>query len=148
MIYSLLMSAATNNTIPLPWWSYLLISLAGAVAMKLASQKHPKRDRREEHVDRDGGVEDDDDYDDDDDEEYYAMSRGGVFNAGGRRKSNLRSCLVVLLLAVNTPNHYRRVHVRGYSGDLVLCDNNTPNTWKNVGDGRWPKAALYKNVQK
>ena len=100
MIYSLLMSAATNNTIPLPWWSYLLISLAGAVAMKLASQKHPKRDRREEHVDRDGGVEDDDDYDDDDDEEYYAMSRGGVFNAGGRRKSNLRSCLVVLLLAV------------------------------------------------
>lgn len=56
--------------------------------------------------------------------------------------------IVVLLLAVNTPNHYRRVHVRGYSGDLVLCDNNTPNTWKNVGDGRWPKAALYKNVQK
>lgn len=56
--------------------------------------------------------------------------------------------VVILLLVTNTPNHYRTVHVRGYNGDLVLCENNTPNTWQDVGDGRWPKAAKYKNVIK
>lgn len=56
--------------------------------------------------------------------------------------------IVIILLAVNTPNHYRTVHVRGVSGSFVLCENNTPNTWPNVMDGRWPKATLCKNVTK
>ncbi len=58
--------------------------------------------------------------------------------------------VVILLLATNTPNHYRTVHIRGVAGNFVLCENNTPNRaeWKDVLDGRWPKAALYKNVTK
>lgn len=58
--------------------------------------------------------------------------------------------VVILLLATNTPNHYRAVHIRGVAGNFVLCENNTPNRaeWKDVLDGRWPKAALYKNVTK
>lgn len=57
--------------------------------------------------------------------------------------------VVILLLAINTPNHYRNVHVRGYHATpLVLCEQNTPNTWKDVGDGHWPKAAKYQSVTK
>ncbi len=57
--------------------------------------------------------------------------------------------VVILLIAINTPNHYRTVRIRGAAGAYVLCENNTPNRpeWKNVGDGRWPKAAMYKNIQ-
>ena len=54
--------------------------------------------------------------------------------------------VVILMLVMHTPNHYRIVHVRGYDGNLVLCENNTPNTWQDIGDGRWPKAAKYKSV--
>ena len=54
--------------------------------------------------------------------------------------------VVILLIALNTPNHYRTVHVRGYDGPLILCENNTPNTWPDVYDGKWPKAVIYKNV--
>ena len=56
--------------------------------------------------------------------------------------------IVILLLATNTPNHYRTVHVRGVNGNFVLCENNTPNSWPTVMDGRWPKATKYKNVTK
>lgn len=58
--------------------------------------------------------------------------------------------LVIVTLAMNTPNHYRIVHVRGVAGNFVLCESNTPNRpeWKTVLDGRWPKAASYKNVTK
>ncbi|MBO4672422.1 MAG: hypothetical protein J5608_02090 [Alphaproteobacteria bacterium] len=57
--------------------------------------------------------------------------------------------VVILVLVIHTPNHYRTVHVRGVDGNFVLCENNTPNRpeWKNVMDGHWPKAAMYKNVQ-
>lgn len=56
--------------------------------------------------------------------------------------------IVILLLATNTPNHYRTVHVRGVPGNFVLCENNTPNqpAWKKVLDGRWPKATTYDRV--
>ena len=54
--------------------------------------------------------------------------------------------VVILLICINTPNHYRTVHVRGYNGNLVLCENNTPNTWPDIGDGHWPKAAKYQSV--
>lgn len=53
---------------------------------------------------------------------------------------------IILLLAVNTPNHYRMVHVRNFPGNYVLCENNTPNVWADVGDGKWPKAVVYKAV--
>lgn len=56
--------------------------------------------------------------------------------------------MVILLLVINTPNHYRTVHIRGIDGNFVLCENNTPNRgeWKNILDGRWPKAAKYTSV--
>ena len=55
--------------------------------------------------------------------------------------------IIILLIATNTPNHYRTVHLRGYNAsELVLCENNTPNSWKNVYDGKWPKAVRYKDV--
>jgi hypothetical protein len=54
--------------------------------------------------------------------------------------------MIIFTLVTHTPNHYRIVHVRGYDGDLVLCENNTPNKWPDVFDGRWPKAAHYKSV--
>ena len=56
--------------------------------------------------------------------------------------------IVIILIATNTPNHYRTVHVRGAEGNYVLCENNTPNSWKNIGNGRWPKATSYKNIIK
>ena len=33
---------------------------------------------------------------------------------------------VILLVATMTPNHFRRVHINGASGEWVLCENNTP----------------------
>jgi hypothetical protein len=54
--------------------------------------------------------------------------------------------MIILLLVTHTPNHYRTVHVRGFEENFVLCENNTPNQWPNVLDGRWPKAAIYKSV--
>ena len=55
---------------------------------------------------------------------------------------------VIVLLAINTPNHYRTVHVRNFPGNYVLCENNTPNQWQDIGDGKWPKAVKYKSVEK
>ena len=56
--------------------------------------------------------------------------------------------VVILMLAMHTPNYYRTVHIRGVDGNFVLCENNTPNRgeWQNVLDGRWPKAAKYTSV--
>lgn len=33
---------------------------------------------------------------------------------------------VIVLILAATPNHFRTVHIRGVSGDWVLCDSNTP----------------------
>ena len=57
--------------------------------------------------------------------------------------------VVILLIAINTPNHYRTVRIHGAPGAYVLCENNTPNRpeWKDIRDGKWPKPVLYKNVQ-
>jgi len=33
---------------------------------------------------------------------------------------------VIILLLAATPNHFRTVHIRGVSGDWVLCDSDTP----------------------
>lgn len=33
---------------------------------------------------------------------------------------------IIVLLLATTPNHFRTVHIRGVSGDWVLCDANTP----------------------
>lgn len=33
---------------------------------------------------------------------------------------------VIILMIAMTPNHFRTVHIRGVSGDWVLCDSNTP----------------------
>ncbi|MFQ6778218.1 MAG: hypothetical protein ACLRFI_02900, partial [Alphaproteobacteria bacterium] len=46
---------------------------------------------------------------------------------------------VILLLATQTPNYFRRVHVRGLDGEYVLCEQNTRNSWPDVKDGKWPK---------
>jgi len=56
--------------------------------------------------------------------------------------------VIIILIATKTPNHYRTVHVRGVTGDFVLCESNTPNRpeWNDIMDGRWPKATKYKNV--
>ena len=57
---------------------------------------------------------------------------------------------VIVVILSNTPNHYRIVHVRGRPENFVLCESNTPNQsdWADIMDGRWPKAATYKNVTK
>lgn len=55
--------------------------------------------------------------------------------------------VVILLIAMNTPNHYRIVHIRNFPGEYILCENNTPNSWTDVGDGHWPKAVKYKFVE-
>ena len=56
--------------------------------------------------------------------------------------------VVIVMLVMNTPNRYRTVHVRNFPGNYVLCENNTPNDWKNIGDGKWPKAVRYNFVEK
>jgi hypothetical protein len=33
---------------------------------------------------------------------------------------------MIMLLIINTPDHYRTVHVTGARGNWVLCENNTP----------------------
>ena len=33
---------------------------------------------------------------------------------------------VIILILAATPNHFRTVHIRGVSGDWVLCEANTP----------------------
>lgn len=57
--------------------------------------------------------------------------------------------VVILLIVTNTPNRYRTVHIRGVEGNFVLCENNTPNQpgWRDIGDGRWPKAVVYNRVK-
>lgn len=34
--------------------------------------------------------------------------------------------LVIILMLMMTPNHFRTVHIQGAKGDWVLCENNTP----------------------
>lgn len=50
---------------------------------------------------------------------------------------------VIVVILSNTPNHYRIVHVKHQAMNFVLCESTTPNTWPDVLDGRWPKAAKY-----
>ena len=60
--------------------------------------------------------------------------------------------VVILLIATNTPNHYRTVHIRGVSGNYVLCEKNTPNSWPDVPvlteNGTWPQPIKYNFVTK
>lgn len=51
--------------------------------------------------------------------------------------------IVIVVIVSNTPNHYRIVHVKHQAMNFVLCESTTPNTWPDVLDGRWPKAAKY-----
>lgn len=59
-------------------------------------------------------------------------------NPWGFTKMFFWAC-IILLLAVQTPNHFKIVHVRGLDGNYVLCEQNTPNSWPDVLDGKWPK---------
>ena len=54
--------------------------------------------------------------------------------------------VIIVVILSNTPNHYRIVHVKNQPMNFVLCESTTPNTWPDVLDGRWPKAAKYKSV--
>lgn len=34
--------------------------------------------------------------------------------------------MVIVIIIVATPNHFKTVHITGYTGDYILCENNTP----------------------
>ena len=41
---------------------------------------------------------------------------------------------VIVVLLVSTPNHYRNVHLRGYTGNWVLCEANNPDAKPVLSD--------------